>query len=74
MPIRQVQKAVSFKDASDDLRELANVPMTTTYLQELSLRIGQEWQDLQEARVQALRDGETTPSVRTPAKGCSGDG
>jgi hypothetical protein len=68
LAIRQVQKAASFRDASDDLRELANVPLTPSYLQKLSLRIGQEWKDLHDAEVQAFRDGSAPQGVVATAK------
>ena len=51
--VRQAAKAVSFKDASEDLHELAGVSISPTHLQRLSERIGREW--LQ------VRDGEVAP-------------
>jgi hypothetical protein len=63
-----VQKAASFQDASADLRELAHVPLTPSYLQKLSLRIGQEWKDLQDAEVQAFRDGSRPSGAVATAK------
>ncbi|MGH7168775.1 MAG: hypothetical protein ACRELG_00665 [Gemmataceae bacterium] len=42
--VRQAAKAASFKDASDDLKELAGVAISATHLQRLSERIGGEWQ------------------------------
>ncbi len=63
-----MQKAASFQDASDDLRELANVPLTPSYLQKLSLRIGKEWKDLHDAEVQAFRDGDLPAGAVATAK------
>ena len=63
-----MQKAASFQDASDDLRELAHVPLAPSYLQKLSLRIGKEWKDLQDADVQAFRDGGVPPGAVATAK------
>src|SRR5262245_17625334 len=53
--MRQAQKAPSFKDASADLLELASLPIGPTHLHRLSLRIGREWQVLQDAEVDAFR-------------------
>ena len=41
--VRQASKASSFAEASDDLRELAEVEISPTHLQRLSERIGEEW-------------------------------
>ena len=41
--VRQASKAASFKDASDDLRELAGLSISPTHLQRLCERVGTEW-------------------------------
>jgi hypothetical protein len=40
---RQASKTASFAEASDDLRELAEVTISSTHLQRISERIGHEW-------------------------------
>jgi hypothetical protein len=41
--VRQASKAASFKDASDDLKALAEVSISATHWQRLSERVGNEW-------------------------------
>lgn len=53
--VRQASKAGSFKDASDDLRELAEVQISATHLQRLSERIGVEWIEERDKDVAAFR-------------------
>jgi hypothetical protein len=67
LAIRQAQKASSFQDASDDLRELAGVPISDTHLRRLSLRIGQEWKTLQDAEVAAFRANQPPQAPPSPA-------
>ena len=54
--VRQASKAVSFKDASEDLRELAQVAISPAHLQRLTERIGGEWQQHRDAEIQAFRE------------------
>lgn len=54
--IRQAGKASSFKEASEDLRELAGFAISATHLQRLTRRIGGEWQQQRDADVQAFRE------------------
>jgi hypothetical protein len=54
--VRQAAKAASFKEASEDLRELAEVSISPTHLQRLSERIGQEWVQARDQEVQAFRN------------------
>jgi hypothetical protein len=56
--VRQGGKAASFKEASDDLRELAEVTMSPTHVRRLSERVGQEWAQARDADVAAYRAGE----------------
>lgn len=56
--VRQASKAGSFKDASDDLRELAEVQISATHLQRLSERIGQEWIEVRDEDVTAFEKDE----------------
>src|SRR5262245_52545853 len=66
--MRQVQKAASFEDASDDLRVLADVPISDTHLRKLSLRIGQEWKAHQDAEAQAFKDKQQPAGPASPAQ------
>lgn len=54
--VRQAAKAASFQDASEDLRELADLAISATHLQRLSERLGREWQQQRDAEVQQYRD------------------
>lgn len=54
--VRQAAKAVSFKDASEDLQELAGVSIGPTHLQRLSERIGREWLQVRDDEVQAFQE------------------
>jgi hypothetical protein len=54
--VRQASKAASFKDASEDLKELAEVSISPTHLQRLSERVGQEWAAERDKEVQAFRE------------------
>lgn len=56
--VRQASKAGSFKDASEDLRELAEVEISATHLQRLSERIGQEWIEMRDDDVAAFQQDE----------------
>lgn len=55
--MRQAAKASSFKEASDDLWDLAEVAISPSHLQRLCERIGREWAAARDADVQAFRDG-----------------
>jgi hypothetical protein len=55
LAVRQAGKAPSFKDASDDLRELARLPISPSHLHRLSERIGAEWAAARDADVAAFR-------------------
>ena len=54
--VRQAAKAASFRDASEDLRELARLTVSPTHLQRLTERVGREWQQQRDADVQALKE------------------
>lgn len=54
--VRQAAKAASFKEASEDLKELAEVSISPTHLQRLSERVGKEWAQERDQEVQAFRD------------------
>jgi len=53
--VRQAAR-VSFREASEDLRELAEVSISPTHLQRLSHRVGREWGQIRDQQVQAYRE------------------
>jgi hypothetical protein len=55
--VRQAARAPSFKEASDDLRDLAELAISPSHLQRLSERIGREWAAARDADVRAFREG-----------------
>jgi len=55
--VRQAAK-VSFKEASDDLRDLAEVKVSATHIWRLSERIGREWAAERDKDVRAFQAGE----------------
>ena len=54
--VRQASKAASFKDASEDLKALAELSISATHLQRLSQRVGEEWQQARDQETQAFRE------------------
>jgi hypothetical protein len=54
--VRQASKAASFKEASDDLKALAEVSISATHLQRLSERVGKEWEQARDQEVVAFRE------------------
>jgi hypothetical protein len=56
--VRQAAKAASFKEASEDLRDLAEVSISATHLQRLSERVGREWAQTRDQEVAAFRDNK----------------
>jgi hypothetical protein len=58
--VRQASKAASFKDASEDLRELAGLAISATHLQRLTERIGGEWEQQRDAEVRAFQEDRLT--------------
>jgi len=66
--VRQAAKAPSFKEASEDLRELAEVPVSVTHLQRLSHRVGKEWAQARDEEVQAFRDNRLVCSYAASPK------
>lgn len=52
---RQASKTGSFAEASEDLRELADLEISATHLQRISKRIGQEWEAARDAEVEKFR-------------------
>src|SRR5437868_3190146 len=54
--VRQAGKASSFQDASDDLKELAQVVISPQHLGKVAERIGRAWATARDADVQAFRE------------------
>jgi len=52
--VRQAAK-VSFREASEDLQELAEIAISPTHLQRLSERIGREWARVRDQEVELFR-------------------
>ena len=66
--VRQASKAASFKEASEDLKVLAEVAISATHLQRLSERVGNEWVQEREREVQAFREDKLLCSYATAPK------
>jgi hypothetical protein len=67
--VRQASKASSFKEASDDLRELAEVEISATHLQRLSERIGGEWAEVRDEEVEQFRQFKLERTYKEPPRG-----
>lgn len=66
--VRQASKT-SFAEASEDLRELADVQISPTHLQRLSERIGKEWAEVRDAEVEQFRQAKLERSYKESPKG-----
>jgi hypothetical protein len=66
--MRQAARAASFQEASSDLRELADLSISSSHLQRLSLRIGREWAQSRDAEVAAFRAGRLRAERQQPAR------
>jgi hypothetical protein len=66
--VRQASKAASFKDASDDLKVLAEVAISATHLQRLSERVGQEWVQARDREIEAFREDKLVCAYAAPPK------
>jgi hypothetical protein len=69
--VRQASKAPSFQEASDDLRELAEIEISPTHLQRLSERIGEEWAEVRDEEVEKFRQAELERSYQEPPRGAA---
>jgi hypothetical protein len=69
--VRQASKASSFAEASDDLRELADVQISATHLQRLSERIGEEWVEARDEEVEKFRKAKLERSYKEPPRGAA---
>jgi hypothetical protein len=66
--VRQAGKAASFRDASDDLKHLAQVTISPNHLAKVAERIGREWAAARDADVQAFRAGTLAPDYPQPPR------
>jgi hypothetical protein len=66
--VRQAAQAASFKEASEDLKALAEVSISPTHLQRLSERVGQEWTQARDREVQAFRENKLVCAYAAPPK------
>jgi hypothetical protein len=69
--VRQASKASSFAEASDDLRELAEVEISPTHLQRLSERIGEEWAEVRDEEVEKFREVKLERGYKEPPQGAA---
>jgi len=63
LAVRQATKAPSFKEASDDLKELAGLAISPAHLDRLADRIGREWAQARDQDVAAFGQGELAPQT-----------
>jgi hypothetical protein len=69
--IRQASKAPSFVEASEDMRELAEIAISPTHLQRLSERIGGEWVELRDEDVEKFRQRRLERDYKEPPRGAA---
>lgn len=66
--VRQAAQASSFKEASDNLRDLAELAISPSHLQRLSERIGRDWVEARDADVAAFREGRLSAARAQSAR------
>jgi hypothetical protein len=66
--VRQGGKAPSFREAAEDLQDLAQVTISPAHVRRLCERIGQEWAGRQEQEVQAYQEGQLPRGYQGPPK------
>ena len=69
--VRQASKASSFVEASEDMRELAEVEISPTHLQRLSERVGGEWVELRDEDVEKFRQRRLERTYQEPPRGAA---
>jgi hypothetical protein len=69
--VRQASKTSSFTEASDDLRELAEIEISPTHLQRLSERIGAEWADVRDEEMEKFRQAKLERAYKEPPRGAA---
>ena len=67
--VRQASKASSFVEASEDMRELAEIEISPTHLQRLSERVGKEWEELRDEDVEKFRERRLERDYKEPPRG-----
>jgi len=67
--VRQASKASSFVEASEDMRELAEIEISPTHLQRLSERVGEEWEELRDDDVEKFRERRLERDYKEPPRG-----
>jgi hypothetical protein len=67
--VRQASRASSFVEASEDMRELAEIEISPTHLQRLSERVGEEWGELRDADVEMFRERRLERDYKEPPRG-----
>lgn len=69
--VHQASKAASFKEASDDLRELAELEISPVHLERLSERIGGEWIEIRDEEVEQYRQGKLKRTYKGASPGAA---
>jgi len=69
--VRQASKASSFAEASDDLRELAEIEISATHLWRLSERVGAEWAEVRDEEVEKFRQAKLERAYKEPPRGAA---
>lgn len=69
--VRQASKSASFREASDDLRELAELEISPVHLQRLSERIGEEWVEVRDEEVEQYRKDKLPRTYKAAPKGAA---
>ena len=64
--VRQGGKAPSFREAAEDLQELARVTISPAQVRRLCERIGREWVGRQEQEAQAYQEGQLPRGYQAP--------
>jgi hypothetical protein len=69
--VRQASKASSFAEASEDMRELAEIEISATHLQRLSERMGEEWVEFRDEDVEKFRQRRLERTYKEPPRGAA---
>ncbi len=69
--VRQASKACSFVEASEDMRELAEIEISPTHLQRLSERMGEEWVEFRDEDVEKFRQRRLERTYKEPPRGAA---
>jgi len=69
--VRQASKASSFVEASEDMRELAEIEISPTHLQRLSERMGEEWVECRDEEVEKFRQRQLERTYKEPPRGAA---